>query len=113
MAPDPASRDEFVGDEAEHQVIRDKAARFHGALDLDAYFTVSRAGFFESCVAWDINSPRGVLFLTFWRRRSPELMDCSCGNRFSSLSDCVPFPTPGAPIRITLAALRNLMLGPL
>jgi hypothetical protein len=51
--------------------------------------------------------PRGVRSLTFFLSRSPELIDASCGNFFIKRSVCVPFPTPGAPTRITRAALDN------
>ncbi len=54
--------------------------------------------------------PRGVLCLTLCRRRSPELIDDNCGNRCRRRSDCVPFPTPGAPMRMTRAALRSRIL---
>lgn len=54
-----------------------------------------------------MNAPRGVRCLTLCRSRSPELIEDSCGNLCSSRSDCVPFPTPGAPTRITRAAFRK------
>jgi hypothetical protein len=53
--------------------------------------------------------PRGVLFLTLSLSRSPELMAESWGKRRRSRSDCVPLPTPGAPMRITRAALLRLI----
>jgi len=52
--------------------------------------------------------PKGVWFLTLSRRRSPEDIAESWGNRWRSRSACVPFPTPGAPTRIMRAALRSL-----
>lgn len=51
--------------------------------------------------------PNGVLLRTFSRKRSPELIDANWGNRARSLSVCVPFPTPGAPTRMTRAALES------
>ena len=53
--------------------------------------------------------PSGVWFLTLSRRRSPELMAESWGKRWRSRSACVPFPTPGAPTRIILAALESFI----
>lgn len=60
-------------------------------------------------VACDL--PRGVLRRTFSRSKSPELMEANCGKRASSLSDCVPFPTPGAPTRMIRAAFLNCLVG--
>lgn len=54
--------------------------------------------------------PRGVWFLTLSRNRSPEEMAESWGNLFNNLSACVPFPTPGAPIKIMRAAFASLIL---
>ena len=54
--------------------------------------------------------PSGVLFLTLLRRISPVLIDCRSGNRPRSRSDCVPFPTPGAPMIRTRAAFLSLIL---
>ncbi len=39
-------------------------------------------------------------------------MEHSCGNRLISRSDCVPFPTPGAPTRITRAARFSFLVAP-
>jgi hypothetical protein len=47
------------------------------------------------------------LFLTLSRNRSPVAIEESCGNFFMSLSLWVPFPTPGAPTSIILAAFFN------
>lgn len=51
--------------------------------------------------------PKGVLSLTFFLSKSPELMDDSWGNRFINRSVWVPLPTPGAPTKIILAALDS------
>lgn len=57
-----------------------------------------------------MHAPSGVRSLTLCRSKSPELIDESCGNLCRSRSDCVPFPTPGAPTRMTRAALRRRIL---
>lgn len=59
------------------------------------------------------HAPSGVLFLTLSRRRSPVAIEHNCGKRFMSLSDCVPFPTPGAPTRMILAALFSFRVAAL
>lgn len=58
----------------------------------------------NATASW-IFSPSGVFLRTLSRKMSPELIDASCGNRERSLSVCVPFPTPGAPMRMMRAAL--------
>lgn len=105
VALQPAAVAELAGYEPEHEVVGDEAAGLHGALGLDACADVNgrsglvlRAG---RCL------PRGVLFLTLLRSKSPVLMDASWGNRPNSRSLWVPLPTPGAPTRITLAALLS------
>jgi hypothetical protein len=52
--------------------------------------------------------PSGVRSLTFFLSRSPELIDESSENLFIKRSVCVPFPTPGAPTSMILAAFANL-----
>jgi len=37
-------------------------------------------------------------------------MDDSCGKRRRRRCDCVPFPTPGAPTRMTRAAVRKRII---
>lgn len=54
-----------------------------------------------------VSIPREVLFRTFSRSKSPELIEASSGNLESNLSVWVPFPTPGAPTRMTRAALLS------
>lgn len=54
--------------------------------------------------------PKGVRLRTLSLNRSPELIEASWGNRLSMRSDCVPLPTPGAPMRIMRAALRSSIL---
>jgi hypothetical protein len=54
--------------------------------------------------------PRGVRSLTFFLRRSPELIDDNSGKRFIKRSVCVPLPAPGAPTSIILAALESAIL---
>lgn len=54
-----------------------------------------------------ISIPKGVFLRTFSRRRSPELMEARSGNLVRSRSVCVPFPTPGAPIRMIRAAFLS------
>lgn len=51
-----------------------------------------------------INIPKAVLFRTLSLNRSPELIDASCWYLLINRSVCVPFPTPGAPTSIILAA---------
>lgn len=53
--------------------------------------------------------PSGVLFRTFSRNKSPELMDASSGNRVKRRSVWVPLPTPGAPTRIMRAAFLSCL----
>jgi hypothetical protein len=55
-----------------------------------------------------LSIPRGVRSLTFFLSRSPELIDESSENLFIKRSVCVPFPTPGAPTSMILAAFANL-----
>ena len=47
--------------------------------------------------------------MTLSRSRSPVAIEESCGNRFMSLSLCVPFPTPGAPTSMILAAFFSFL----
>jgi hypothetical protein len=54
--------------------------------------------------------PRGVRSLTFFLKRSPELIEDNCGKRFIRRSVCVPFPTPGAPTRMILAARERAIV---
>jgi hypothetical protein len=53
--------------------------------------------------------PSAVLFMTWSRRTSPVEIEESCGKRWISLSLCVPFPTPGAPTRMTRAAFLSFL----
>jgi hypothetical protein len=56
------------------------------------------------------NIPRGVRSLTFFLKRSPELIEDNSGKRFIRRSVCVPFPTPGAPTRMILAARERAIM---
>lgn len=56
------------------------------------------------------NIPSGVRSLTFFRNKSPELIEDNSGKRFIKRSVCVPLPTPGAPTRIIRAALASAMV---
>lgn len=68
--------------------------------------------FLRSCYSGEYASaPRGVLFFTLSRSKSPELIAESWGKRWRSRSACVPFPTPGAPTRMMRAAfLRRIFV---
>lgn len=109
LGGEPATGVEFVGNEAHHQIVCYQAAGLDGALDLDTCETRVSTAIERWGIVGDI--PSGVLFLTLLRRRSPVLMDWSWGNRWRRRSLWVPLPTPGAPKRMTLAALFNLILG--
>lgn len=56
--------------------------------------------------------PRGVLSLTLSLNKSPVLIEANCGYLRMSRSVCVPFPTPGAPTKITRAASFNFLTPP-
>ena len=53
--------------------------------------------------------PIELFVVTAFLKRSPELTAVSCGKRCIKRSACVPLPTPGAPTRMTLAALFNFL----
>lgn len=57
-----------------------------------------------------VYSPRGVLFFTLSRSRSPVAIEASWGYRLISLSLCVPLPTPGAPTRMIRAAFFSCLV---
>ena len=47
--------------------------------------------------------------MTCSRNTSPVAIEDNCGNLFINLSVCVPFPTPGAPTSMILAAFFNFL----
>lgn len=54
--------------------------------------------------------PKAVFLRTLSRSKSPELIEASWGNLASSRSVWVPFPTPGAPMRIMRAAFLSRLV---
>jgi hypothetical protein len=103
---DPSAHTEFVDNQAKYHLVGNQGAGFDGGLSLDACVLLDPAWAQE---LW-VHAPRGVLSRTFLRRRSPELMDDSCGNLCIKRSVCVPFPTPGAPTSMILAALESAIV---